>query len=119
MSLRAGKLLHCQYWTEVPVPAEVIDQMNQYGMRDKMPKSLNFGNGIGVEYPEYHNDDNDNHDTVYSLDEDDQSSHALSESHSCEDSDPSNDQPDNLQSIDITGVGYEKVGNKDNSDDKV
>jgi hypothetical protein len=112
MALGSRKLIHCQYWTEMPMPSEVIDQINQYGMRDKMPQSLNFDNCVGL-HPEYYNKDNDNHHSVHSSNEDDQSSHSSSELDSLEDSDLRNEQPKILEPVHITEVGYENLENGD------
>jgi hypothetical protein len=80
MSLSTGKLLHQQYWIEIRMPAEAIDQVSQWGIRDKMPRALNFGNQIGIEYPYYDDNKNDDHDSMYAPDEDEHLSHGASES---------------------------------------
>jgi hypothetical protein len=88
-------------------------------MRDKLPKSLNFGNCGGVEYPDYFSKNNDNHDSVYSPGDNDQSFHASSESYDSEGSDANDDQPNDIQPADITGVGNRNLGKDKNNNDEV
>jgi hypothetical protein len=56
---------------------------------------------------------------VFSPGDNDQSLHASSESYDSENSDFSNDQPNSVEPVDITGVNNENLKIKDNSDDNV
>ena len=40
MNLNTGKRVHCRNWTDLPMPDEVIQRVEQLGKKDNQPKLL-------------------------------------------------------------------------------
>ena len=62
MSLNTGKLIHRRNFTIIPISQDVINRVNEFGMRQNRPSKLSFLGG---------NEDNDTSDTGQSDSEDD------------------------------------------------
>ena len=61
-SLTTGKRLHRTQWTELPIPADVIDRVHKLSRRDLELTPLEFSNREGMIIPDDNNDTNDDDD---------------------------------------------------------
>ncbi|KAI2501035.1 Reverse transcriptase (RNA-dependent DNA polymerase) [Fragilaria crotonensis] len=96
-SLTTGKRLHRTQWTELPIPADVIDRVHKLSRRDLELTPLEFSDRAGVLIPDDDDDANDDDDD----DDDDFDPN----------DDPANDDDDDDDWIDgqIAGVDDEIV----------
>ena len=112
MSLATGAQICCHWWTELPLPRDTIEQVNQLGKAQQMPQAMTYANQWGREIPndllDYYEDDDatedeyqpsdDEHSEVNDKDESTVSSNGSSDT-STSSSDGDNDDPD----IDVEG----------------
>ena len=71
MSLSTGQRIERRKLTELSMPADVIEHVNQFGRRQEMPKIITFANQLGCELSDYPDDINDDHISAYDDDDDD------------------------------------------------
>ncbi|KAI2495309.1 hypothetical protein MHU86_19208 [Fragilaria crotonensis] len=68
-SLTTGKRLHRTQWTELPIPADVIDRVHRLSRRDLELTPLEFSDRAGVLIPD-NDDDGDDGDDANDEDDD-------------------------------------------------
>jgi hypothetical protein len=97
MSLATGRRLLRNRWTELPMPHDAIERVNEMGRRQKMPKTLTFADRFGFELPDAEDDVDDDHDSNYDPADDDDASDdssdesSMASSHSSDDDDDDGD----------------------------
>ena len=114
MSLATGECLVHSHWTPLPMPREAQTRVNNFGSKQKMPKSLTFGDQHGQELhdnldevEEWSNEDDDTYKYEDSVDDDELSFDGMEDG--VEDSivdipneDPPTDQPSEVLPTDQT-----------------
>ena len=90
LSLQTGRLLRRPHWTELPLPADVINRVSELGRRQGMPRSLTFADRYGHELFDHPDDIDDDHDSAYTPTDDT----ASDDDFSLRDYDPDGDDPD-------------------------
>ena len=61
MSLATGARICCHWWTELPLPRDAIERVNQVGKAQQMPQTMMYANRLWREIPhnlfDYYEDD--------------------------------------------------------------
>ena len=65
MSLMTGHQLHCDQWTELPMPHDAVTHVGHLGHAQDMPKSLTFADHYGFELLDEAEDVDDDHDSDF------------------------------------------------------
>ena len=101
-SLTTDKRLHRTQWTELPMPADVIDRVHKLSRRELKLTPLEFADRAGVLIPDDDDDLDDDDDDDDDFDPDD---------------DPIEADVDDWIDGQIAGVDGENIGNEENIDD--
>ena len=112
MSLAPGARICCHRWTELPLPRDAIEQLNQLGKGQQMPHAMTYVNGWGREIPndllDYYEDDDTTEDEYQPSDDEhsevnDEDESTVSSNRSSDTNTSSSDGDDDDPNIDVEG----------------
>ncbi|MCE2996668.1 MAG: hypothetical protein LW863_13795 [Flammeovirgaceae bacterium] len=100
-SLSTGRILTRTRFTELPMPADVIDRVSNIGRQQGMPKSLTFADRFGHEFTDLPHEIDDAHDSDYETSDD----YADSDDDDDDDVLPGDDLDDDCAGVDVQQFG--------------
>lgn len=65
LSLHTGRIVHWTFFTELPMPDDVIQRVSDLGKQQGMPRTLTFTDRYGHELHDQEEDTDDDHDSTY------------------------------------------------------